>query len=129
MPPDQDELELGDEDSLLESDWEKYTSIEPKIYLELNKDESCICDSKRAFSNGYGRNNMKCGKWKVAPEECESGNVPNEIFVPTILECDSLNYEYTLETKDNCTVYIKNTTVCITDSDDLDRPQKLVKSI
>ena len=62
MPPDKDELELGDEDSLLESDWEKYTSIEPKIYLELNKDESCICDSKRAFSNGYGRNNMKCGK-------------------------------------------------------------------
>ena len=39
MPPDQDELELGNKDSLLEYDWEKYTSIEPNIYLELNKDE------------------------------------------------------------------------------------------
>ena len=53
----------------------------------------------------------------------------SEIFVPIILECDSLNNEDKLETKDNRTVGIDNTTVCITESDDLDRPQKLVKGI
>ena len=53
----------------------------------------------------------------------------SEIFVPIILECDSLNNEDKLETKDNRTVGIDNTTVCITESDDLDRPHKLVKDI
>ena len=48
---------------------------------------------------------------------------------PTILECDSLINEDKLETKDNCKFYIKNTTVCITDSDDLDKPNKLVEFI
>ena len=55
--------------------------------------------------------------------------MPNEIFVPNILECYALTNEDTLENKDNCKVCIKNTTVCITDSDDLDRPHKLVKVI
>ena len=40
-----------------------------------------------------------------------------------------MTYEDTLETKDNFTVDIENTTVCITESDDIDRPQKLVKAI
>ena len=63
------------------------------------------------------------------PAECESGNVPNEIFVPTILECDSLTDEDRLETKDNRKFYINNKTVWITDSGDLYRPHKLVKGI
>ena len=63
------------------------------------------------------------------PAECDSGNVPSEIFVPTILEFDSSTNEDKLETKDNCTVDIENTTVFITDSYDLDRPQKVVKII
>ena len=37
--------------------------------------------------------------------------------------------EDTLETKDNRTVDIDNTTACIIDSDGLDRTQKLVKCI
>ena len=55
--------------------------------------------------------------------------MPIEIFVQTILECDSLTYEDTLETKDNRTVDIYNTTFFITDSNDIDRPHKLVKGI
>ena len=88
MPPDRDERELGDNDSLLESNWEKHTIIEPKVYWECKKAERCIRDSKSSSINGYERNKWKRGKWKVAPEERESGNVLNEIFVPTILECD-----------------------------------------
>ena len=45
------------------------------------------------------------------------------------MECYSLTGEGTLETKDNRTVDIDNKNVCITDSDDLDRHQKLVKGI
>ena len=41
-PPDWDKRELGDNDSLLKYDWEKGTSIEPKVYWERNKAESCI---------------------------------------------------------------------------------------
>ena len=62
MPPDQDKRELGDEDYLLESDWEKCTIIEPKFYWERNKDECCICNSKRASRKGSGRNDKKSGK-------------------------------------------------------------------
>ena len=40
-----------------------------------------------------------------------------------------MNNEDTLETKDNHKFDIDNTTVYITDSDDIDRPHKLVKGI
>ena len=55
--------------------------------------------------------------------------MPNETFVQTILDCDSLTDEDTLETKYNSTVYINNINIFIDDSDDLDRPHKLVKDI
>ena len=55
--------------------------------------------------------------------------MPSEIFPPSILEYDSLTDEYKLETKENCTVYFDNTTVCINKSGDIDIPQKLVKGI
>ena len=55
--------------------------------------------------------------------------MPNETFVQTILDCDSLTDEDTLETKYNGTVYINNINIFIDDSDDLDRPHKLVKDI
>ena len=35
------------------------------------------------------------------PAECERRTLPSEMFVPTILGCDSLTDEDTLETKDN----------------------------
>ena len=120
---------MGKDNSLLESDWEKLTSIKPKVYWELEKDEQGICNSKHASRKGSGHNGRERGKWKIAPAECESCNGPNKIFVPTILECEKLTDVDTLETKYNRTDYINNTTFCITDSDDLYRPQKLVKGI
>ena len=87
-PPDCDELKLGGDNSLLESDWEKRTIIVPIVHWEHKKSNRCIRDSNRASRKGSGRNTRKRGKREVAPAECESGNVPREIFVPTISDCD-----------------------------------------
>ena len=61
-PPDRDERKLGDDDSLLESDWEKHTSVVLKVYWECKKDECRINDSKRSSREGSGCNGRKRGK-------------------------------------------------------------------
>ena len=61
-PLDRDKLRLGNGDSLLESDWEKCTSVVPKFHWERKKAERRICNRERASSKGSGRNDIKRGK-------------------------------------------------------------------